>query len=223
MSPRRVPLFPLNTVLFPGMPLPLHVFEERFRKLVERCVDAKEPFGVILATDPDERGIEIARVGTIARIHAVQRLHEGRFNLLAVGDERFYVLRRTATADGYDEALVEPLSDMPGEPEHLAPLANQVRRLFDLYFGTVVQRAGLRPLDYELPEDPENLSFVVAAILQLPLPGRQELLESTSTAERLQQEIACLERDMARAQEIAEARTARPLDAESIRREISKN
>ena len=219
-----VPLFPLNTVLFPRMPLPLHVFEERYRKLILRCSEAKEPFGVVLAADADERGDETARVGTLARIHALQRLDDGRMNVLAVGDARFAVLRRSNTEDDYPVALVEPVYDLPASPQVIEPLVNEVRKLFIAYFDVLVAKAGIEVPEYELPTDPSDLSFVVASIVQLPLSRRQQFLELTNTPERLQQEIVYLQRNIQRlVKENDEARIATPFDPDDWKDVFSRN
>lgn len=220
----QVPLFPLNTVLFPRMPLPLHVFEERFRKMIARCVEENSPFGVVLARDPEERGDEIARVGTVARIHVAHELEGGRYNVLAVGDERFAVLGRERTSDDYDVAFGETLIDLPTNPEHLEPLISEVKRLFGRYFDALIAKAGLQTPGYEPPDDPSALSFVVASVIQLPLERRQQFLESTSTSERLQQEIALLQRGVKKIIDSeAAAQVARPLDSAKAREEISRN
>jgi Lon protease-like protein len=224
MSRFRIPLFPLNTVLFPRMPLPLHVFEKRFVALIERCVAEKSEFGVVLARDPDERGREIADVGTVAHLQAVQKLEEGRYNILVVGGERFSVLTRGATPDGYDIALVETVTDLPADPAHLEGLVMEVRRLFAAYFAALVERAGLKSLQYDLPDDPSDLSFIVASVIQLPGERRQQLLESTSTPERLQQEIAWLEQGIKRLEEGGvHGQVAHLLDAAKAREEVSRN
>lgn len=224
MDRLEVALFPLNTVLFPRMPLPLHVFEERFRKLILRCSEAKEPFGVVLAADADERGEETARVGTLARIHAVQRLDDGRMNVLAVGDARFAVLRRRKTEDDYQIATVEPVYDLPASPRTIEPLVQEVRRLFSTYFEALVAKAGIEVPEYELPADPSELSFVVASVVQLPLMRRQQFLELTSTSERLQQEIAYLQRSIERLErQQDESRIATPFDPDDWKDVFSRN
>lgn len=223
MGRLRIPIFPLNTVLFPKMPLPLHVFEERFRRLIEWCIDRKEPFGVVLAKDPDERGLEVARIGTIASIQAVQKLEGGRYNVLAIGAERFSVLVRDTTPDGYDMALVETLTDSPADPAYVSALVAETRRLFGSFFDALIQRSGLTALDYELPEDPTELSFVVAAVLQMPVERRQRLLETTNTPERLQEEIAWLQRALRHLEEMPRGQIARLMDASKAREEVSRN
>lgn len=224
MSRYRLPLFPLNTVLFPKMPLPLHVFEQRFVALIERCIEDRSEFGIVLARDPDERGDDIARVGTLARLHAVQKLEEGRYNVVVVGGERFAVLERERIEAGYDLALVETVTDMPADPEHISGLVEETRRLFAAYFEKLMGRIGLKSLQYELPEDACELSFVVAAVIQLPSERRQRLLEMTNTPERLQQEITWLQRGIQQLEPAeTRAQVARRLDPARAHEEVSRN
>jgi len=223
MARIRIPIFPLNTVLFPKMPLPLHVFEERYRRLIEHCVAQKERFGVVLVRDPEERGTEVARVGTMASIQAVQKLEGGRYNVLAVGAERFALLARDTSPEGYDVALVETLDDTPADPQYLTSLVEETRRLFGTFFDMLVRRSGITTLEYELPDDPTELSFVVAAVLQMPVERRQKLLETTNTPERLQEEIAWLQRAVKHLEEAPRGLIARPLDLAKARDEVSRN
>src|SRR5690348_5066740 len=102
----EVPLFPLNVVLFPGMALPLHIFEPRYRKLTADCLADQAPFGVVLAMPEGEFGQEVpARVGTLARIVDYEQLPDGCYNILTVGTRRFEIveLRREKK---YSTALV---------------------------------------------------------------------------------------------------------------------
>src|SRR2546421_4823703 len=93
--PETLPLFPLGEVLFPGMMLPLHIFEPRYRLMIRRCVSEKIPFGVVLITRGQEvgPGAEFFNVGTTARITRVQRADDGRLYIASVGESRFRVLQ----------------------------------------------------------------------------------------------------------------------------------
>ena len=89
----RIPLFPLNTVLFPKQGFPLHIFEERYKQMIQRCVDDSLPFGVVLIESGEEVGGEAIphKVGTTAEITAMERLQDGRMNLIAMGRSRFRI------------------------------------------------------------------------------------------------------------------------------------
>src|SRR5256885_6297863 len=96
MSERELPLFPLNVVLFPSMRLPLHIFEERYKLMVGTCMVTDQTFGVALIQSGVEVGgpAQIFAVGTTARIVEIDRLPDGRMNLVVVGGERFRLLER---------------------------------------------------------------------------------------------------------------------------------
>ena len=90
----ELPLFPLNVVLFPGMQLPLHIFEERYKAMIGDCLEREEPFGILLIKEGPEVGgpAEPFLVGTSARILRADHLEEGRMNILTRGDRRFQVV-----------------------------------------------------------------------------------------------------------------------------------
>lgn len=204
MSTDLVPLFPLHTVLFPRMPLPLHIFEERYKQMVQRCLREQIPFGVVLIREGEEVGGAAVpeSVGTLARIHAIKRLPDGRMNILAIGTERFHLLEHYADREPYLVGLTQPLHDLPGDPEALNPLAAEVSALFHDYFQALIAQAGVRLPDYELPTNAEELSFVIAAVLQADLAQRQVFLELTDTAARLSEQKALLQTELERLREM---------------------
>ena len=92
----ELPLFPLNTVLCPGIALPLHIFEDRYRALVRHCIDTTSPFGIVLIREGREVGtgaIAFTGIGTIAEIRDAGKYEDGRFDLLVVGTRRFEIRR----------------------------------------------------------------------------------------------------------------------------------
>src|SRR5215210_2225209 len=96
---QKLPLFPLNTVLFPGMPITLHIFEERYRLMIGRCLEQKIPFGVVLIREGSETSADATSylVGTTAQISDGVRLEDGRYYLVATGQRRFrtqYIVHR---------------------------------------------------------------------------------------------------------------------------------
>jgi Lon protease-like protein len=146
----RLPLFPLHTVLAPGIALPLHVFEDRYRLLVRRCLDASAPFGIVLIREGSEtvpRGGEgaelaIAGVGTFAEIREASKYADGRWDLLVVGTGRFTVLEVDAVAEPYLMAEVEPLADDVGDPSAAARLVRHVGARFIEYLHELQPREG---------------------------------------------------------------------------------
>src|SRR4030042_688749 len=127
-----LPLFPLNTVLFPGTILPLHVFEERYKQMIGACLEENSRFGVVLIRSGDEVGgppAEPHDIGTAARISGLERLPDGRMNLLAVGEERFRIVR-LSRQEPYLVAEVEPLKDVHELVAKLEDPADRVGALF---------------------------------------------------------------------------------------------
>lgn len=189
---RRIPLFPLNVVLFPGMTLPLHIFEPRYQQMIRACLEADKLFGVCLIRSGAEVGgpADPHLIGTTCEILSAVPLGEGRLNLATVGRERFRVLR-TFQEQPYLEAEIELL------PEHvdagLEPLTGRVREAAVAYIAALLAAGGEKAPEIQLPEDPVVLSYLVGAVLQVPLPVRQELLEQGFTADRLRLQLALLE------------------------------
>ena len=146
----RLPLFPLHTVLAPGVVLPLHVFEERYRLLVKRCLDASAPFGIILIREgpevlpPDGRAMElsIASVGTFAEIREASRYADGRWDLQVVGTGRFDVRSVDAEAEPYLVAEVVARPELEGDADEAAVLVSRVRRRFVDYLRLIQPREG---------------------------------------------------------------------------------
>lgn len=190
-GPYELPLFPLRTVLFPGMPLPLHIFEERYKALVGECLRDRAPFGVVLIKSGAEVGTpaEPHRVGTSTRITGVERLSEGRFNIETVGQERFRILE-LRQHQPYLLALVEnyPMADS-GALRALAA-ANHLRPWVSRYM-TLLAKAADTPFDpARLPADPLALAYLAAIVLQTPVNTKQTLLALPSTVELLEHERA---------------------------------
>jgi len=146
----RLPLFPLHTVLAPGIALPLHVFEERYRVMVRRCLDTSAPFGVVLIREGSEvaprsgggTDLAIAGVGTFAEIREASKFADGRWDLLVVGTGRFTVLDVDADAEPYLVAEVEPLPDEVGDDAVAAGLVERVGVRFIEYLRELQPRDG---------------------------------------------------------------------------------
>jgi Lon protease-like protein len=209
-----LPVFPLNTVLFPGLVLPLHIFEERYRTLVRELVaspeDGPHEFGVVtlrrgteVQTLPegDEPAVaeqpvtsdQLYEIGCTAELRQVTELPDGRFDIVTVGRRRFKVLGVDAGAGPYLTAEVEwlPDSDEPADDaaELLAP---RVLSAFRTYLDLL--RPSAEGLD-QVPDDPTVLSHLVAATAQLTTDERQLLLAAPDTASRLRAELKLLNRE----------------------------
>jgi Lon protease-like protein len=131
-----LPLFPLHTVLCPGIALPLHVFEERYRLLVERCLERSEPFGVVLIRHGRETGPlegRIARVGTTAVIREAGHYPDGRYDLVTVGEQRFRIEKLAAANEPYLVGDVRYLDEPIGDGDTARSLSERVSGRFLRY------------------------------------------------------------------------------------------
>ncbi|MBX7161249.1 MAG: LON peptidase substrate-binding domain-containing protein [Acidimicrobiia bacterium] len=181
----RLALFPLDLVLFPGAVLPLHVFEERYREMIGRCISDDDDFGVARIKAGDEVGgyAETETVGTVASIVQHRRLPDGRYVLLAAGGDRFRIVERLPD-DPFPAALVEVVGPEAGVVVE-ADLLDDVVRLARRYTGLAAEAGLIDPgVSLDVADEPETASFAVAAALALPGPDRQVLLE-LGTADRL--------------------------------------
>jgi Lon protease-like protein len=210
-------LFPLNSVLFPGMPLPLHIFEERYKLMIGRCIEEERPFGVVLIqAGPEVGGPAVPHtVGTTAHIAAVKRLDDGRMNLIAVGQERFHILE-VVRQEPYLVARVEALADDTADAA-AAALATEVRATLSIYLRDLFVLLDQPEEEVEIPAEPGRLSLVAAAVMQIPMSERQTLLAMTDVAARLRQEKEWLTRENEKQQTLLRMRkhlgAVTPLDS----------
>ncbi|ACZ42320.1 peptidase S16 lon domain protein [Thermobaculum terrenum ATCC BAA-798] len=176
-----IPLFPLHTVLFPGMLLPLHIFEERYKIMISRCLAHDGMFGVVKIRKGKEVGgpAEPEEIGTMARIVSAGKYPDGRMDLLTVGKERFRILR-LIDDEPYLQAEIEFLRDEEEDEHEVSILAEEVRDLISDYR----KKAGIKGSSDEISHDIQSLSFVAGA-LHIPLSEKQKILECTSARQRL--------------------------------------
>ena len=196
--PRSLPLFPLGTVLFPGLVLPLHIFEDRYRALVRDLVDAPDgerEFGVVAIRKGREVGVDgvtaLYDVGCTARLQQVRPYDDGRFDVVTVGTTRFR-LGALDTGGEYVRAEVEPLAETDVDAAALVP---GVTEAYTAYLDTLAETAGGSIEVPELPDDPLLLSYLVAATVRVDLADRQALLEAAGARERLAAELRLLRRE----------------------------
>ena len=184
----ELPLFPLAVVLFPGTPLPLHIFEDRYREMLKDARARDNLFGLSYF-DPKDSGLDMppaGHVGCVADIREAQELPDGRSNILTVGLIRFRLESYTEVNAPYLVGRVAFFEDEEEDIDLLAPRAEQVTELFLRIAQAVRTMNDERAALPELPEtEPEHLSFLVAAAMELDVTVKQELLELTFTSERL--------------------------------------
>lgn len=188
----ELPLFPLGLVLFPGRPLPLHIFEPRYRALLDDVLDRDRRFGVVAIkagyeTKPDP---ELYSVGTITEIEEIQQFEDGRADVTTRGVQRFKVLEHLPP-DPYPRAIVEPCEDPPvNGAEH--ETASVLRHMLHPYL------AGLgapEELLARLPQRAEELVWLAASAVQVDMTEQQRLLEIDSVPERLLATMRILRRE----------------------------
>jgi Lon protease-like protein len=193
-----LPLFPLHTVLFPGMALPLHIFEPRYRLMTEACLANSAPFGIVLISSGREVGDPAVphSIGTLAHIARAERLPDGGFNIEAVGQQRFRILSLhldqpylTGSIEEYPLAGVQDRQArraaralLPWLQRYLDLLGNKAEAKFDIS---------------QIPRDPASLAYLAAIMAQIPMLEKQHLLSIATAAELLEGERAIYRRETA--------------------------
>ena len=172
-----LPIFTLNTVLFPGMPLKLHIFEERYKLMINRCYQSGQPFGVALIKSGQEIGgrAEPFLVGCTADITEMEPLPGGRMNIVAVGRERF-IARNFKYDQPYLVAEVETLSLSHTESVTLNNASRSLRPWVQRYLQTLADASETKFDIQQLPEDPLQLAYLASFLLNIPIEQKQNLL-----------------------------------------------
>jgi len=187
-SVRELPLFPLPLVLFPGMPMPLHIFEERYRKMLADIRAGNNLFGLsYFDSDSSDKDVPPAgHIGCVAEVTETQALPDGRSNVLAVGVVRYQVEAYVERGDPY---LVVRANYFEDDEEDEAALAAKSREVAATFMRVANAIRVINDERGNLPDisdtDPQKLSFLVAAAMEIEVETKQELLELRSTTERL--------------------------------------
>ncbi|MEP6913714.1 MAG: LON peptidase substrate-binding domain-containing protein [bacterium] len=185
---RNLPIFPLSIVLFPGVPLPLHIFEQRYRQMLNDIRVSNNLFGIsYFDVSTSQQEIPPAgHIGCVAEVSETQTLPDGRSNILTVGVIRYRIEEYVERGDPYLVARVSFFEDEEDDNELLRNSSREVAETF-----TRIARA-VRTINDErasLPDisdtEPQQLSFLVAAAMEVETDLKQELLEMRSTSERL--------------------------------------
>lgn len=189
----RLPLFPLDTVLFPKQVLPLHIFEERYKTMIGRCIEEGAPFGVVLIRSGKQVGGDAVPhdVGTTARIARVQRLPDGKINLITLGGHRFRVLSLDRS-EPYLTGDVEYLISEAAEGGAVQREAERVATLFAEQFRLIMAVSNQWTRELNLPGEADALADFVAAQIEAPADVKQELLETLPVLDRLRRETELL-------------------------------
>ncbi len=200
----RLPLFPLDVVLFPGMMLPLHIFEERYKIMIKTCISNSEPFGVVLAKAKHAQPTSLPatpldgmyEVGTTAQITAVEHLQDGRMNLIAVGQDRFQIRHIERDADDFFVGRVDPFPVQGSHnPARANGLAKKLRPMIKQYIDHLAEASGEDLSEATLPTDPTALAFLAATAMQGPLHDKQKLLATASLTPLVARAMQAIERE----------------------------
>lgn len=211
----RLPFFPLHVVLFPHLPLPLHIFEERYRAMTRDLLADGSPYGgrFVISSGGDGDAAE-GSVGTVAEVRRAEQFADGRWALVVVGAERV-ALGPVDRSGPYALIEVQPLPESVGDAETAGRLLPEVQAALDAYLDTVKRFVAsaasvgreseeitdvaasldevLKPI--RLPDDPLAASYAVAGVLQIELNRKQQLLELPDGSTRLQAELKLLRRE----------------------------
>jgi Lon protease-like protein len=211
----RLPFFPLHVVLFPHLPLPLHIFEERYRAMTRDLLADGSPYaGRFVISSGGDGEVPEGSVGTVAEVRRAEQFADGRWALVVVGAERVE-LGAVDRSGPYALIEVQPLPESVGDADTAGRLLPEVQAALDAYLDTVKRFVAsaasvgresqeitdvaasldevLKPI--RLPDDPLAASYAVAGVLQIELNRKQHLLELPDGATRLEAELGLLRRE----------------------------
>ncbi|MDQ2681454.1 MAG: LON peptidase substrate-binding domain-containing protein [Candidatus Eremiobacteraeota bacterium] len=221
---KRLRLFPLNSVLFPGAVLNLHIFEPRYQQMIGECLKSAEGFGVVLIRDGDEAGdpsVTPHQVGAIAEILEVTPLPFGRSYVSTIGRRRFRITQ-ILSREPFLTAEAELLEEGAIDESELEELTANVRGLFLEYVGMLVEFSG-QPTTIEIPGDAQSTSYIVGDALQIAQTMKQRLLEVNDTKQRLTVELSFLRRLLPQLRKLLERNQAQSEHPDAARSQPLRN
>ncbi len=207
----ELPLFPLNTVLFPHATLPLHIFEERYKQMIGVCLEESRPFGVLAIRKGYEAGdgAEPFDIGTTARIAQVQHLDEGKMNVICLGGDRFRMTSPVSN-DPYLVGDVEVLATTDADDPKAKELSDDAGALFAEYVRMYLAMSNQWARSIEMPSEADMLADFIGSRLTVDVATKQRLLEELSARKRLAVEVQILgEAIRQMGPRVEEARTVR--------------
>jgi Lon protease-like protein len=213
-SRRLLPLFPLSTVLFPGISLPLHIFEDRYKLMVRRCRETDGIMGIVSIRSGEEVGVtaEPNEVGTLARITRIDALSEGKINLTVIGERRF----RISELNHEEPYLRGRVDVIPDEAPTVSPeVVAAIRQWYIEYIQTLRRLSQRSERHVRVPEGSIELSYTIAAHLQVSRAEQQALLEA-SPDRRLIREREILRRELALLQRLGAVSSRRTRSSHDV-------
>lgn len=195
-----LPLFPLNTVLFPGLPLRLNIFEPRYKQMIKRCLETGEKFGIVLIKHGREALGPLAEpylVGCTAQLVQVEPTEEERFDITAIGRERFRILSLDRTTYPYLTATVETFPFIGQDQTTLQIASQPLRNWVKRYFDALAQATNTQMDSRYIPNDPIGLGFLATYLLQIPPAEKQQILEIEHMDQLLHSVVELYRREVA--------------------------
>ncbi len=206
---RQLAIFPLPLVMLPNELLPLHIFEDRYRKMLKDVEQNRRLFGITLFES--ESFVErppLGSIGCAAEIRESELLPDGRSNIMALGVVRYRLIDYVEAGEPYFVGDVHYFEDEAEDEKVLEPLADEVFALFERMAKAAFKLSGSRQVQPEVKRtDPESLSFLITAAFNFNNPQKYQLLELTSTVERLNELKAALEQIIVQLEESADIHT----------------
>lgn len=206
---QEIPLFPLQTVLFPGAPLRLHIFEDRYKRMINDCIARKSPVGIVLIRHGREALGPLAEpytVGTLARILQVQQLPDGRMNIVTVGDERFKIISLESDLHPYLVGYIEPFPLAVNGFQSIEQKARYLRELVDRYLHSLSELGAGQYDMAQFPEDPVGLAYMAISLLQMNNQEKQNILEIVDVSDLIEAVVRVLQREVALARVYSSSR-----------------
>lgn len=204
---KELPIFPLPLILLPHELLPLHIFEERYQKMLKDIALGKNMFGISLFAPEDEfaEKPEPGTIGCVAEIRESQQLEDGRSNILTMGLIRYHLIGYVDAGEPYFVGDVEFFEDEKENESDLEPLANEVFKLFRRVAKAAHKLSGQQGDFPDIPQaPPEQLSFLVSAAFNLDNELKYKMLEIRRTSERLEKLKEILSQAVSQVEESAE-------------------
>ncbi|MDA0768828.1 MAG: hypothetical protein BZY79_06635 [SAR202 cluster bacterium Casp-Chloro-G4] len=199
MAPRErnLPLFPLNTVLFPNASLPLQIFEDRYKEMLQDCLDADSRFGIVLIKEGQEvgEGAVPYGIGTVGHIVQVNEARGGNRFFVSIQGERRFSIKNITQHRPYMTADVVLLDD-ESQPDLVGEEMEDVKKALIQYRSLITGLEGGWQGEANITANPVYLSYHIASVLQIKMRERQALLEEPSASARLQAELKYLQRDV---------------------------
>ena len=194
----ELPLFPLKLVFFPGQVQPLHIFEPRYREMINHCIESQSPFGIVLIDEGEEEGDPTMvphEVGTAARIVGVKRHGDGRVDITAVGTKRFRIRELNHTKN-YLSAEVQLYPVINGSTQRATDLMQKVRPRVIEYVDLLSSASKAQLPINKLPLDPTSLAFLIAMSMPFDKEEKQKLLSLPGVPDILSHENYLLWREI---------------------------